>query len=208
MHVKLDIELNVLLWNALNSEYWLFFFIVFKTVPPAQTPDSTSMLVAAKVEIMDFSMPSYGDAYGGDTASGSKQASGIPSFNPFGSSEPETPAEAEDTSAADAKAAAEAKKAEEKAAAEAKKAEEEAKRAEKEARRQAELEKQKEAVERAKQKKAEEAAAAAVSVVVVLCVLFSSRVLSHFCICYVDIGRQGRGCPCSTGNFHSFLLGS
>lgn len=150
-------------------------------VAPVLMSETPTMLVAEKVETMDFSMPSYGSAYSGDTVTGAKAAPEIPSFNPFGSSsssEPAAPVK-EDTSAADAaakkaeekaaaeakkaeeKAAAEAKKAEEKAAAEAKKAEEEAKKAEKEARRLAEIEKQKEAVERAKQKKAEEAAAAA-----------------------------------------------
>lgn len=85
---------------------------------------------------------------------------------------PAAPAAVKDTSKEDAKAAekakkeeekaaAAAKKAEEKAAAEAKKAEEkaaaEAKKAEKEARRKAELEKQKAAVERAKEAKEETA---------------------------------------------------
>jgi predicted GH43/DUF377 family glycosyl hydrolase len=124
--------------------------------------DSPSVLLSAKVEIMDFSMPSYDDATKGDTM-GVKETPSVPSFSPFGSlSEP-----ADDVEVAapvvDGKAGAAAKKAEEKAAAEAKKAEEqaaaEAKKAEKEARRRAELEKQKEAVARASQKKPEETTA-------------------------------------------------
>jgi len=137
--------------------------------------DAPSLVLSAAIETMDFSMPSYSKTLEGDTT-GVKQAPGIPSFNPsftFGIKEDkeETAAPAADTSAADEKvskaderAAAEAKKAEEKAAAEAKKAEEkaaaEAKKAEKEARRLAEIEKQKEAVERAKQKDADKATAA------------------------------------------------
>ena len=144
-----------------------------------QTLDSPSLVLAEKIETMDFSMPSYGDTLKGDTA-GVKEAPGIPNFNPFGSREEpkeEEPAAAVEQSSkadekaaaearkADEKAAAEAKKADEKAAAEAKKAEEkaaaEAKKAEKEARRAAEMEKQKEAAERSKQKEADKAAAAA-----------------------------------------------
>jgi len=146
--------------------------VMDQPIAPMQTSDSTTMLVAAKFETMDFAMPSYGSATQGDTETDSKAvpAINIPSFKPFGSSEPEAPAEeaaapaAPDTSAADRKAeqkaAAEAKKAEDKAAAEAKKAEEEAKKEAKEARVQAEKQKQKEAAERTNQRKEEETAAA------------------------------------------------
>lgn len=124
--------------------------------------DSPSVLLAAKVDFMDFSMPSYNDATKGDTV-GVKETPNIPSFNPFGSlSEPTDDVEVA-APVVDGKAEAAAKKADEKAAAEAKKAEEqaaaEAKKVEKEARRKAELEKQKEAVARASQKKPEEATA-------------------------------------------------
>ena len=83
--------------------------------------------VAAQIETLDFSMPSY------DSATKDSKAP-APLFNPFGDFEPEfksapAPAPVDDSAdkaAAEAKAAADAKKAEEKAAADAKKAEEKA----------------------------------------------------------------------------------
>ena len=127
------------------------------------------MLLSAKVEIVDFSMPSYDDATKGDTT-GAKETPNIPPFNPFGSLG-ETKEVEEPSAVVDEKASAAAKKAEEKAATEAKKAEEQAaanaKKAEKEARRKAELEKQKEAVARTLQKKTEESGGAPVSVMCV-----------------------------------------
>lgn len=106
------------------------------------------MHLSAKVETLDFSMPSYGD-YDSKSAQSKEEA---PSFgNPFGDFKF---GQDESSSSSDVEAPAIDKKAEERAAREAKKAEEEAaaaqKKAEKEARRQAELEKQKAAVERAK----------------------------------------------------------
>ena len=175
-------------WQLNDS---ILLFCCFPTVDAqgqvptlVQVVDSSSLVLSDKIETMDFSMPSYSGAVKGDTTTGAKEAPGIPSFNPFSfsSDKEEEPAAAVDsakeaeqqqqqtTSKAEAKAAAEAKKADEKAAADKRKADdkaaEEAKKAEKEARRLEQIEKQKEAVERAKQKEAEKAAAAPVSVLI------------------------------------------
>ena len=161
------------------NDFFIYLFIYEYLDAPVPTLDSPSLVLSEKVETMDFSMPSYSGAVKGDTTSGAKEAPGIPSFNPFASSEPkeEEPAAAaaatavsvDDSKAAEAKAAAEQSKADAKAAAEKKKADDkaadEAKKAEKEARRLEQIEKQKEAVERAKQKEADKAAAASVSTV-------------------------------------------
>lgn len=115
------------------------------TQPPTMT------LLAASVDTLDFSLPSYSDATKGGDLSKAKAGAGIPSFNPFGDFEPQV----KDDTKAEAKAAAEAKKAEDKAAAEAKKAQDKAaKEADKAARRASELEKQKAAVQRSKQTEA------------------------------------------------------
>jgi flagellar biosynthesis/type III secretory pathway protein FliH len=124
-------------------------------------PQTSSVLIADRIDSMDFSMPSYSDAIKSatlDTSASSSSKPAPPSFNPFEDSSKDDAASA--AAKAEEKAAAEAKKAEDKARAELEAA---TKKAEKEARRQAELEKQKAAAERTKAAQEEKAAAPASS---------------------------------------------
>jgi DNA polymerase III gamma/tau subunit len=145
---------------------------------PNSAISASSLQLAKEADYLDFSMPSYGDSTASSSSAKKDPPSfGNPfgDFDPFAAKTEESspaptptaaPVPAPDNSAAEEKAAASKRKEQEKAAKEAeKKAEKEAaaakkaaeeaeaaaKKAEKEARRQAELEKQKAAVERAKQ---------------------------------------------------------
>ena len=108
---------------------------------------------------MDFSLPSYSDAVGGDVSSDSKPDSPPQIKNPFGDLKlPEANVE-EKVDPAVEKAAAEAKKAEEKAAAEAKIADEklsaEARKAEEKAAKEKAAAEAKEKAEKAEQERIE-----------------------------------------------------